>query len=93
VNGLAQVLAPLLGRALERFFPGGAAKAREPSTIIGLAELTMLLTAILAHFGYAPELAEPIALVVLGVLGVVNVLRPEKKPPTPDAPAAAQGPR
>lgn len=71
------VLGLLVG-LLNKFFPGGADKAKEPSTVVGLAELGAVVGAGLAHFGLAPELAEPISLAVLGLLGVYNVIRRER---------------
>lgn len=68
----------LLVSLLNKFFPGGAQKAKEPSTVVGLAELAAVVGAGLAHFGLAPELAEPISLAVLGLLGVYNVYRRER---------------
>lgn len=68
----------LLVSLLNKFFPGGAEKAKEPSTVVGLAELSAVAAAGLAHFGLAPELADPIALTVLGLLGVYNIVRRER---------------
>lgn len=68
----------LLVTLLDKVFPGGAQKAKEPSTVVGLAELAAVVGALLAQFGYAPALAEPISLAVLGLLGVYNVVRRER---------------
>jgi hypothetical protein len=69
---------PLLVTLLNKFFPGGAAKAKEPSTVVGLAELAAVIGAGLAHFELAPDLAEPVSLVVLGLLSVYNIIRRER---------------
>lgn len=72
-------VATLLVSLVSKLFGERAAvKAQEPSTVVGLAELAAVVGAGLAHFGLAPELAEPISLVVLGLLGGYNVIRRER---------------
>lgn len=83
MNALAPLVA-LLTVLAEKFLPRGTQQAREPSTVIGLAELSAVLGGLCAHFGLAPEWAEPVALAVLGVAGAVNVYRREH-PPAPIA--------
>lgn len=68
----------LLVALLNKFFPGGAAKAQEPSTVIGLTELSAVVAAGLAQFDLAPAYAEPVSLVVLGGLALYNVIRRER---------------
>lgn len=68
----------LLVTLLDKFFPGGAAKAKEPSTVVGLAELAAVVGAGLAHFDLAPDLAEPVSLVLLGLFSLYNIIRRER---------------
>lgn len=83
MNIVLTLLGPLLN-LLGYILPRGQAQAREPSTVVGVAELASALSVL--HL--SPNLSTSIASAIIALLGVYNVYRTEHAGAAP-APVAA----